>query len=56
MLVRDNNRQQRGFGPRGQLFMGSVDYRQHVGHVQNSANQNVSGSVNGDDEHVNDGA
>ena len=56
VLLRDNNRQQRGLGPRGSLFMGSADHRQRLGHVQNSANQNVSGSVNGDDEHVNDGA
>ena len=56
VLVRDNNRQQCGLGPRGLLFMGSADYQQHLGHVQNSAYQNVSGSVKGDNEHVNDKA
>ena len=56
VLVQDNNRQQRGLGARCSLFMGSADYQHHLGHVQSSANQDESESVNGDDEHVNDRA
>ena len=51
MLMRDNNIQQRGHGARGSL-MGSADYRRHLGNAQSSANQDESGSVNGDNGHV----
>ena len=36
--------------------MGSADYRRHLGHAQSSANQDESGSVNGDNGHVKDRA
>ena len=49
VLVRDNNIQKRGHGVCGSLFMGSADYGHHLGHAQCSANQDESGSLNGDD-------
>ena len=56
VLVRDNNRQPRGYSARGSLYMGSADFRRHLGQPHGTANQNDSGSVNGDEARANDSA